>query len=68
MDGHFDRDDPASVQLLLLVAGVWRQLLHIGTPAPDAPKIPSPILVLFNGFLAVVALVACFGLLLAAPK
>ena len=46
------------------VAGVWRHLLHVDAPAPDTPKIPSLIFVLFNGFLALVALVACFGLLL----
>ena len=48
------------------VAGVWRHLWRVDAPAPDAPKVPSPIFVVFNGFLALVALTACFGLLLGA--
>jgi putative membrane protein len=50
------------------VAGVWRHLLRIEHPAPDAPKIPSFVLVLFNGFLALVALISCFGIVLGVSK
>jgi len=50
------------------VAGVWRHLLRIEHPAPDAPKIPSFVLLLFNGFLALVALVSCFAVVLGASK
>jgi putative membrane protein len=50
------------------LAGVWRHLLHIEIPVPEAPKIPILVLVVFNGFLAVVALVACFGVVLGSPR
>jgi putative membrane protein len=50
------------------IAGIWRYLLQIETPAPEAPKIPILFFVVFNGFLALVALVACFGLLLGSQR
>lgn len=45
------------------VAGVWRQLF-IGTapPEPNVRQLPPAILVLVNGFLALVALAALLGI------
>lgn len=45
------------------VAGVWRQLF-VGAPPPrpDVPRLPPAILVVVNGFLALVALAALLGL------
>ena len=44
------------------VAGVWRQLF-VGAPppAPDVPRMPPFVLVIVNGFLALVALAALLG-------
>lgn len=44
------------------VAGVWRQLFTGATaPDPDVPALPPAILVVVNGFLALVALTALLG-------
>lgn len=45
------------------VAGVWRQVF-VGAPPPnpDVPRIPPVILVVVNGFLALVALTAIAGI------
>lgn len=44
------------------VAGVWRQVF-VGAPPPrpDVPRLPPAILVVVNGFLALVALAALLG-------
>ena len=44
-------------------AGIWRQLV-VGTapPEPDVRQLPPVILLVVNGFLALVALAALFGL------
>lgn len=44
------------------VAGVWRQLF-VGAPPPepDIPRLPPAILVVVNGFLALVAVAALLG-------
>ncbi len=44
------------------VAGVWRQVF-VGAPPPrpDVPRLPPALLVIVNGFLALVALAALLG-------
>lgn len=39
-------------------AAVWRQMFSIGGPEADAPRIAPALLVIVNGFLALVALAA----------
>ena len=34
------------------VAGVWRHLFRVEAPEPEAPKLPSSILLVVNAFLA----------------
>lgn len=36
-------------------AAVWRNLQRVGAPAPDAPRLPSVILVVFSTLLIVIA-------------
>ncbi|WP_414472566.1 YidH family protein [Microvirga sp. M2] len=44
-------------------AAVWRQLFTGSQPPhPDVRRLPPPMLVIFNGFLALVSLAALFGL------
>jgi putative membrane protein len=44
-------------------SAVWRQLFQgAQVPEPDVPRIPPILLVLFNGFLALVSLAALFSL------
>jgi putative membrane protein len=52
-----------SFSAFCFVAAVWRQLI-IGPPPPkpDVRRLPAPLLVALNGFLAVVALAALFGI------
>jgi putative membrane protein len=44
------------------VAGVWRQVF-VGAPPPnpDVPRLPAVVLVILNGFLALVAVAALIG-------
>jgi putative membrane protein len=45
------------------VAAVWRQLGYtIGKPEPDAPRLPSAILIAVNGFLVIVTVFALIGI------
>jgi putative membrane protein len=48
------------------VAGVWRHLFRIKSPEPEAPRLPSAVLIIVNAFLALVALAALLGIMLAA--
>jgi inner membrane protein YidH len=65
---HWTATGTAIVLLLFsafcFVAGVWRHLFRIQAPEPDAPKLPSFVLIVVDGFLALVALAALFGVLL----
>jgi putative membrane protein len=45
-------------------AGVWRHLFKVDQPDPNTPKLPSWIFVIVNGFLALVAIVAMFAIML----
>jgi putative membrane protein len=45
------------------VAGVWRHLFRVEAPEPEARKLPSVILIIVNGFLALVALAALFAIM-----
>ena len=44
-------------------AGVWRHLFRVEAPEPEARKLPSVILIVVNGFLALVALAALFAIM-----
>jgi putative membrane protein len=45
------------------VAGVWRQLdAGPPRPRPDARRLPPALLVVLNGFLAIVSIAALFGI------
>jgi putative membrane protein len=43
------------------LAGVWRELLPVAPPKPQARRLPSPLLIVLNGFLILVALAALAG-------
>ncbi|MGZ3267569.1 MAG: DUF202 domain-containing protein [Croceibacterium sp.] len=58
----------ASIVLLLFaefcfVAGVWRELTGKERPEPDAPQMPSWLLVFFNGFLVLLGLAVVVSVL-----
>jgi len=45
------------------LAAVWRELRPgAGPPRPDIPRLPAPLLITINGFLALVALASAVGL------
>jgi putative membrane protein len=44
------------------MAAVWRQMLRVAPPRPDAPRIPAWLLVALNGFLLLVSLAALVGI------
>lgn len=45
------------------IAAVWRQMMNVGPPRPrDAPRLPSWLLILLNGFLSLVSLAALIGI------
>jgi putative membrane protein len=46
------------------VAGVWRHLFRVEAPEPAARKLPTLVLMVVNGALALVALAALFGIML----
>ena len=50
------------------VAGVWRHLFRVQAPEPEAPKLPSSILIIVNAFLALVALAALVGIMVASTS
>ena len=43
------------------VSALWRELFTPAPPRPDMHKLPIPVLVVFNGFLMLVAIAAVFG-------
>lgn len=43
-------------------AAVWRQMGNVAPPRPDTPRIPSPLLIVVNGFLLLVSLAALVGI------
>lgn len=43
-------------------AAVWRQMLKVRPPRPDAPRLPPAMLIVVNGFLLVVSLAALVGI------
>jgi putative membrane protein len=43
-------------------AAVWRQMLRVRPPRPDAPRIPPAVLIVVNGFLLIVSLAALVGI------
>lgn len=45
-------------------AAVWRQMAQVA-PRPDTPRLPAPLLIGVNGFLALVSLAALVGIWLA---
>lgn len=48
---------------LCLVAGVWRELFtELPPPTPTVRRIPTPLLLLVNGFLVIVSLAALAGI------
>lgn len=47
---------------LCFLAAVWRQMLRVAPPAPDARTIPHGLLVAVNGFLLLVCLAALAGI------
>jgi putative membrane protein len=47
------------------VAGVWRHLFRVKAPEPEAPRLPSAVLIVVNAFLALVALAALVGIMMA---
>lgn len=59
----------ASIVLIVLaefcfIAGVWRQLTgNVKRPRPDVPMLPSWVLIVFNGFLAVLGCAVLIGIL-----
>jgi inner membrane protein YidH len=57
----------ASIVLLVFaefcfVAGVWRELTGREKPEPDAPQLPSWLLVIFNGFLVLLGIAVLVGI------
>lgn len=44
------------------IAAVWRQMLRVAPPRPDAPRIPAWLLIALNGFLLLVSLAALAGI------
>ncbi len=44
------------------LAPVWRQMLNMASPCPDTPRLPSGILIVPNGFLALVSVAALIGI------
>lgn len=56
----------ASVLMLFAVfcfiAGVWRQIFRVDPLAPDIRRLPGPLLIAVNGFLALVAATALVGI------
>lgn len=44
------------------LAGVWRQMLRIARPRPDARRLPEWLLIGVNGFLLLVCLAALAGM------
>jgi putative membrane protein len=58
----------ATASLLILFSGfcfqaaVWRQMMKIAPPRPDAQRLPSTLLLIVNGFLTLVSLAALVGI------
>ena len=44
------------------VSGVWRELTGNARPEPDAPQLPSWLLIVFNGFLMLLGLAVLVGI------
>jgi putative membrane protein len=44
------------------LAAVWRQMINVSPPRPDTPRLPSPLLIVVNGFLTLVSLAALIGI------
>jgi putative membrane protein len=45
------------------VSGVWRELTGKEKPEPDAPQLPSWLLVVFNGFLVLLGIAVLVGII-----
>ena len=43
-------------------AAVWRQMARIAPPRPDTQRLPPALLIVVNGFLALVSLAALIGI------
>ena len=43
-------------------AAVWRQMAQVAPPRPDTRRLPPALLILVNGFLALVSLAALVGI------
>ena len=43
-------------------AAVWRQMARIAPPEPDTRRFPPALLIVVNGFLALVSLAALIGI------
>ncbi len=58
----------ATGSLLILFSGfcflaaVWRQMMKVAPPGPDARRLPSWLLLIVNGFLTLVSLAALAGI------
>jgi len=46
---------------LCFLAGVWREMLRVAPPRPDAPRLPPALLIAVNGFLVIVCVAALAG-------
>ncbi|HEY1125917.1 MAG TPA: DUF202 domain-containing protein [Sphingobium sp.] len=58
----------ATASLLILfsafcfLAAIWREMMKVAPPRPHAPRLPSALLLLVNGFLTLVSLAALVGI------
>lgn len=46
---------------LCFLAGVWREMLRVAPPRPDAQRLPPALLIVVNGFLVIVCAAALVG-------